>query len=270
MSRIRDLLAEVREPLLNVSIRSEPSDAADAPTVVLIHGIASSSSTFEFVVPLISDTHRVIAIDLLGFGNSPSPEDAEYKLDEHVAAIAHTIRHLHLTRFVLVGHSLGCLIGSRYAATHQRNLDKLVLVSPPVYMSPSEIGDPLTRAQVSGYLSIYRFLRKNKDFTIAHAARVAKLLPIEHVMEITEKNWTAFVKSLQNCIETQTIISDLAAVDVPVEIVYGRFDEFLVPGSLAILSKMRNVTTHRVEVSDHFIRRPMARVVATAIDSVTG
>jgi pimeloyl-ACP methyl ester carboxylesterase len=170
---------------------------------------------------------------------------------------------------VLVGHSLGCLIGSRYAATHQRNLDKLVLVSPPVYMSPSEIGDPLTRAQVSGYLSIYRFLRENKEFTIAHAARVAKLLPIEHVMEITETNWTAFVKSLQNCIETQTIISDLAAVDAPVEIVYGRFDEFLVPGSLAILSKMRNVTTHRVEVSDHVIRRPMARVVAQAIDSVT-
>lgn len=269
MSRIRDLLAELREPLLNVSIRQEPSGASDAPTVVLIHGIASSSSTFDFVVPLISDTHRVIAIDLLGFGGSPAPDGAEYTLDEHVAAISHTIRHLHLEHFVLVGHSLGCLIGSRYAARHGRHLDKLVLVSPPVYPAPSEIGDPLTRAQVSGYLAIYKFLRNNKDFTIAHASRVAKLLPIEHVMEITETNWTAFVKSLENCIETQTIISDLAAVDVPVEIVYGRFDEFLVPGSLAILSKMRGVTTHRVEVSDHVIRRPMARVVAQAIDSST-
>lgn len=267
MSRIRDLLAELHEPLLNVSIRSEPPTGAEAPTVVLIHGIASSSSTFDFVVPLISQTHRVVAIDLLGFGGSPSPDDAEYTLEEHVAAVAHTIRHLHLGRFVLVGHSLGCLIGSRYAAMHGRHLEKLVLVSPPVYPAPAAIGDPLTRAQVSGYLGIYRFLRENKEFTIAHAARVAKLLPIEHVMEITETNWTAFVKSLRNCIETQTIIADLAAVDAPVEIVYGRFDEFIVPGSLAILSRMRNVTTHRVEASDHVIRRPMARVVATAIDS---
>jgi cis-3-alkyl-4-acyloxetan-2-one decarboxylase len=273
MAGIGGFIREQREPLLHVSIDEAPAGAGrdgEVPTVVLVHGIASSSTTFDYVVPLIRDTHRVVAIDLLGFGLSPQPQDASYTLEEHVDALAHTLRHLGLRRFTLVGHSLGCLIASRYAATHRHALDRLVLVSPPVYQSPSEIGDPRVRAQVSGYLAAYRFFRENKDFTIGNAAWVTKLLPIEHVMEITEQNWTPFVKSLENCIETQTVISDLASVEVPIEVVYGTLDEFLVPGSVAILSRMKGVTTHPVHVNDHVIRRSMARVVATAIGAGPG
>ncbi|QJU54895.1 alpha/beta hydrolase [Herbiconiux sp. KACC 21604] len=293
MSRLEDWIENLRDPrapLLSVAYdtgapHAPHAHATDAPTthsretdahraadqqpvVVMIHGIASSSATFHYLKPLITETHRVIAIDLLGFGGSPRPAHAEYTLDEHVAALAHTIRSLRLEHpFVLVGHSLGTLIASRYAATHEPHIDKLVLVSPPVYLSPNEIGDPRVRQRVSGYLQAYQFFRQNKDFTIAHAAVVSRLLPVEHVMEITEDTWDAFVKSLEHCIESQTVISDLAQVDRPVEVVYGRLDEFLVPGNLAIIEKMRNVTTHVVNVSDHMIRPRMARVVAAAIES---
>lgn len=275
MSRLEDLIEGIRDPkapLLHVAVDTgEPElhpGGTHKPVVVMIHGIASSSATFHFVTPLIEQTHRVIAIDLLGFGGSPVPEHAEYTLDEHVDALAHTIRSLHLDRpFVLVGHSLGTLIGTRYTATHESHVEKLVLVSPPVYLSPNEIGDPRVRLRMSGYLQAYQFFRENKDFTIAHAALVGRLLPVPHVMEITDKNWVPFVKSMQHCIESQTVISDLARVDRPVDVVYGRLDEFLVPGNLAIIEKMRNVTTHVVNVSDHMIRKPMARVVATAIEA---
>ncbi len=266
---IQDLvegLRDPRAPLLHVAADNKRDGHDPRPVVVMIHGIASSSATFVYVTPLILDEHRVIAIDLLGFGESPQPEGAEYTLEEHVAAVAHTIRSLHLDApFTLVGHSLGCLIAARYAATHRSHVAKLVLVSPPVYLSPAEIGDPRVRLRMSGYLQAYQYFRENKAFTIAHAAVVSKLLPVAHVMEITEQNWEPFVKSLEHCIESQTVISDLARVDAPVELVYGRLDEFLVPENLAIIEKMRNVTTHVVNVSDHMIRKPMARVVATAI-----
>jgi len=62
-----------RSPLLHVAV-----DTGSGPAVVMIHGIASSSVTFENVVPLIEGSHRVIAIDLLGFGGSPAPDDAQY------------------------------------------------------------------------------------------------------------------------------------------------------------------------------------------------
>ena len=63
-----DYLRQTRAPKLHVAL-----DHGVGHTVVLVHGIASSSVTFDNVVPLLGHHHRVIAIDLLGFGKSPRP-----------------------------------------------------------------------------------------------------------------------------------------------------------------------------------------------------
>jgi pimeloyl-ACP methyl ester carboxylesterase len=254
-------LRRAKGPLLHIA-----GDEGAGPVVILIHGIASSSVTFEKLVPLLREKHRAISIDLLGFGESPSPAEATYTLEEHVAALTRTIDSLRLGGpFVLVGHSMGSLIASRYAATNARKLSKVVLVSPPVYVSPSAIGDRRDRAAMGLYLKAYEYLRSNKGFTIRNAAMLAKLSPIKNVLEVSERNWNAFVLSLENLIESQTTISDLAAVRVPVEVVYGTLDPFLTPAGLRIVEQMRGVTVHKVEANDHIIRTRLARVVATAI-----
>ena len=249
-----------RPPLLHVA-----GDEGDGPPVVLVHGIASSSVTFQKLVPLLVGTHRVISIDILGFGRSPAPADAQYTIEEHVAALHRTIRSLRLGRpFVLVGHSLGSLIVSRYAAVHPEGLERLILVSPPIYDNPSSIGDRRVRGRVSAYLRAYDFLRANRDFTIRNARMVGALLPIRGLLQITETNWTPFVLSLEHCIESQTAVSDLSRVRIPVHVVYGTLDQFIAPGSLAVVEAMRMVTMHKVEGSDHIIRRRLARVIAAA------
>ncbi|AWB90683.1 alpha/beta fold hydrolase [Salinibacterium hongtaonis] len=243
------------------------SDVGEGPVVVLVHGVASSSITWENLVPLLSDDHRVICIDILGHGGSPAPDDAEYTLEEHVQWLAHTIKSLKLSsRYTLVGHSLGSLIVSRYAGTNSKQLDKVVLVSPPVYLVPQEIGDPVVRAATSAYLKAYAYLRAHKEFTLKRAALVAKLMPIPNVFGITESNWRAFSLSLEHCIESQTTATDIARIPVPVEVVYGSLDQFIVPGSMSFINNMRNVTVHRVEFNDHIVHRKLAREVATVID----
>jgi len=252
-----------RAPLLHVAI-----DDGEGPVVVMLHGIASSSVTFEFVVPLVAPTHRVVAIDLLGFGGSPAPADADYTLDDHVAALSRTIDALRLPgRFVLVGHSLGALIATRYAASHPGRVGRLVLVSPPIYLPPEQLGDGASRTAMGLYLRAYEYLRGNKAFTIGAAARLAALSPIPGVLDVSERTWTPFVRSLRNAIESQTAISDLAAVRAPVDLVYGTLDPFLMPAGLRIAEQFRHVTVHRVAGVDHVIRPRLARVVATAIAS---
>lgn len=259
MARLRDLLR--RPPLLNVAI-----DRGEGPPVVLIHGIASSSVTFEHVIPHLDGRYRVIAIDLLGFGDSPAPPDSRFTVADHVASLHRTIRALRLREpFVLVGHSMGTIVGARYAAQYPREVRRLVLVSPPVYFAPEEVGHPADRAAMGLYFRAYEFLRANKDFTIRAAAALAKLSPIQGVLDVSERNWTAFVRSLENCIETQSTVADLARVRAPVHAVWGTLDPFLSPAGLRILEAMRNVTTHKVTGGDHVIRPRMARVVATAI-----
>ena len=145
MGWLRDIVR--KPPLLHVA-----SDSGSGPPVVMIHGIASSWVTFELLIPLVEPYHRVIAIDLLGFGDSPAPDDAQYTIAEHTAALDRTIRSLKLREpFVLVGHSMGSLIAARYAATRSRLLRKLVLVSPPVYLPTATISDGHTPAEQGLY-----------------------------------------------------------------------------------------------------------------------
>ncbi|CAN5245541.1 hypothetical protein BH09ACT3_BH09ACT3_05150 [soil metagenome] len=250
-----------RPPLLHVAV-----DRGDGSIVVLLHGIASSWVTFENVIPLIEGRHRVIAIDLLGFGASPVPPDADYSVREHVAAVERTLRQLRVrSEFVLVGHSMGALISTRYAATHPGRLSKLVLVSPPIYLSPTEIGNDRDRAAMGLYFKIYEFLRGNKDFTIRTAAQLARMSPIGGLLDVSERNWRAFVLSLERSIESQTTLSDLAAVEVPVDLIYGTLDPFIAPVGIQIAERFRNVTVHRITGADHAIRPKVARVVATAV-----
>src|SRR5690606_24247663 len=100
---------------------------------------------------------------------------------------------------------------------------------------------------------------------IAAASQVGRLFALGKTLELTEQNWTPFVLSLQHCIESQTTISDIASVRAPIDVVYGAFDQFLAPGSLKIIERMRGITMHRVEVSDHVMRSRLARAVAEVI-----
>lgn len=259
-----DLVARVRgtqAPLLNIA-----KDVGEGPVVVMVHGIASSATTFKRVIPRLKDSHRCISLDLLGFGESPSPEGAKYTIEEHVAAIHATIRSLRLSGpFVLMGHSMGSLLAARYAAIYPQHVRQLLLVSPPVYMSPSEFSDQRTRTQVGAYLRVYEYMRSNKEFTMATASTIGRIFGVSDVLEVTERNWPAFMASLQNCIESQTTISDIAAVKVPVNVIYGAQDQFIAPGTLRIIEQMRHVTIRRVEVNDHLIRNRLAKAIVAAI-----
>src|SRR5205823_11090171 len=50
-------------------------DEGEGPAVVLLHGFPSSSYSWRTFVPMLAARHRVIAPDLLGFGESDMPED---------------------------------------------------------------------------------------------------------------------------------------------------------------------------------------------------
>ena len=249
-----------RGPLLHIA-----GDVGTGPAVVLLHGIASSSVTFEFVVPLVEGRHRTVSIDLLGFGASPAPDDATYTIEAHVAALHRTLRAARLRSFVLAGHSMGALIAARYAAVYPREVTRLVLVSPPIYLAPAEMGTAFDRAAMGLYFRLYEFLRANKQFTIRAAAGLARLSPIKNLLDVSEKSWNPFVLSLEKSIESQTALTDLVQVPVPIHLVYGTLDPFLHPAGLRLVENLRGVTAHRVQGVDHVIRPRMARVVATAI-----
>ncbi len=102
--------------------------AGRGPLVVLLHGIAGSSATWEGVIARLSAKHRVIAPDLLGHGESAKPR-GDYSLGAYANFIRDFLVVLGEERGTLVGHSLGGGVAMQFAYQYPERTERLVLVS---------------------------------------------------------------------------------------------------------------------------------------------
>ena len=100
---------------------------ADAPPVVMLHGLRSYAYTWEPVAAALVDRYRVIALDQRGRGLSDWDLQRNYYADAYVRDLKVLIEALGLHRFVLVGHSMGGANAFVYAGEHPDQLAGLVI-----------------------------------------------------------------------------------------------------------------------------------------------
>jgi len=98
------------------------------PVVLLVHGITSSSATWDPVIPALADHAHVIAPDLLGHGTSDKPR-ADYSLGALASVLRDLLERLGHDRATVVGHSLGGGIALQFAYQYYEHCDRLALVS---------------------------------------------------------------------------------------------------------------------------------------------
>ena len=101
--------------------------AGSGPALVLIHGITSSSATWERVMPYLARHFTVIAPDLVGHGESDKPR-GDYSLGAHASSIRDLLLVLGHERASVVGHSLGGGIAMQFAYQFPERCERLVLV----------------------------------------------------------------------------------------------------------------------------------------------
>ena len=102
--------------------------APSAPVVVLVHGLTSSSATWEPVMPALSRHARVIAPDLLGHGRSDKPR-ADYSLGAFAMSLRDLLEQLGHDRVTVVGHSFGGGVAMQFAHQHYEHCERLALVA---------------------------------------------------------------------------------------------------------------------------------------------
>lgn len=90
-------------------------DTGAGPVVVLLHGLGSSAAGDwgRVIIPL-SSSHRVIAPDQLGFGQSDKPV-IDYRIQTWVDSLGEFLRQKAISHFTLVGESLGGWVAAQYA-----------------------------------------------------------------------------------------------------------------------------------------------------------
>jgi pimeloyl-ACP methyl ester carboxylesterase len=110
--------------------------AGQGEPVVLLHGFGASTYSWRKVVPTLSASHRVVAIDLNGFGYTERPKDlASYTREGQAALILGVMDALKIDRAHIVGHSYGGGLSLFLATLHPERFRTLVLVdsSAPTY-----------------------------------------------------------------------------------------------------------------------------------------
>ena len=95
--------------------------------VLLLHGLAGNSRTWRAVQPALSETHEVIAPDMLGHGESAKPM-GDYSLGAFASGLRDLLAVLDVPSATIVGHSFGGGVAMQLAYQHPELCDRLVLV----------------------------------------------------------------------------------------------------------------------------------------------
>ncbi len=112
-------------------------ETGKGPPVLLLHGFGASTFTWRHVVPDLAQTHRVIAVDLKGFGQSDKPFDERYSVSDQAELVAQLIEDKDLRDLTVVGHSFGGGVALRLALDANARLggriSRLVLLDSIAY-----------------------------------------------------------------------------------------------------------------------------------------
>ena len=100
----------------------------EGPPLYLVHGIGSRRTTWDALLPALSEHFTCVAYDLRGHGDSPVPP-VPYSLDELVDDLEALRVRLGHERIHVMGHSLGGQIGPAYARAHPARTSSVVLLS---------------------------------------------------------------------------------------------------------------------------------------------
>ncbi len=100
----------------------------EGPVVVLIHGMAGSSQTWNAIIPHLAEHATVVAPDMLGHGGSAKPR-GDYSLGALASGVRDLLVALGHERATIVGHSLGGGVAMQFAYQFPERCERLVLVS---------------------------------------------------------------------------------------------------------------------------------------------
>jgi pimeloyl-ACP methyl ester carboxylesterase len=132
-------VAEVSSMSANVSYRTVKIDGLsifyreagpkDAPVILLLHGLPSSSRMFEPLLARLSDRYHLVAPDYPGFGHSdwPDPKQFAYTFDHLAEIMNHFTEAAGLPRYTLYMQDYGGPVGFRMALSHPERIESLIV-----------------------------------------------------------------------------------------------------------------------------------------------
>jgi pimeloyl-ACP methyl ester carboxylesterase len=202
-----------------VCIHVEDQGAGDPP-LVFLHYWGGSSRTWLHVTAILARSHRTIATDHRGWGQSEAPESG-YGLADLGADALGVIEALGLRNYILVGHSMGGKVAQLLASGQPDGLVGLVLVapSPP---SPMKLSGEAREMMSNAYAS-----RQSVELTIDHVLTAKALSPQDRsqVIDDSLRGASPAKAAWPQSASREDITRQVSAINVPILVVAGELDQ---------------------------------------------
>jgi pimeloyl-ACP methyl ester carboxylesterase len=103
-------------------------DMGEGPAIVFVHGLSGSWPNWLEQLPVFAQSHRVIAMDLPGFGHSPMPHE-RITISAYARTLDGLLEQLGVSAATVVGNSMGGFVSAELAIAYPQRVERLVLIS---------------------------------------------------------------------------------------------------------------------------------------------
>lgn len=204
--------------------------------VILIHGIPTNSLMWQSVMPKLATRHRVIALDLLNYGQSEKPRNADVSINAQSRMIVQFMNALGVRRADVVAHDIGGGIAQLLALNYPEKIRKLVLMDSVCFDSwPIPEFKPLMEPGAEQSMSLDEFLAMMRRFmpqgVYNKAVMTDELIDIYLDPWASEDGKRAFFRNLRrlNSEYTQSISKALGSLVHQTLVIWGDQDSFQKP-----------------------------------------
>ena len=203
--------------------------------VLFVHGLGASSISWKDIPYTLSNYFHTITVDLIGFGESEKPEQADYTvkgLSKFIFDfITKEIKISENERISIVGHSLGGYIAAQVAVEHKNIIDKLVLIdSSGLLEKPTQPLENYRNAAMEiEPASRYKKLKKALGAIYADPSYMPPFI-VDNFIEIIIKEGArhAFKEAYENSTTTQIEPEGFKQLqDIPCLILWGKKDNLI-------------------------------------------
>jgi pimeloyl-ACP methyl ester carboxylesterase len=233
--------------------------------LLLVHGLSGAWQNWLENIPHFAQEHRVVALDLPGFGQSPMP-DWEISIEAYGRLIHEFCDALGINRCTIVANSMGGFISAEAAIEHPDRFEKLVLVSAAgishvrMKRQPAEVATRMGIATAPLTMRLFdRGLRRPglRRALFAGLFHAPQLLRTELLYEFFHNGTgkPGVLPAVRGLIGYD-ILDRLEDVEVPTLIVWGRNDHIVPPNDA--LGNGRRLRNSRTVIFDKTGHVPMA------------